>query len=178
MKTESLARDISGSDISRAQRSFSVAFNPAYQRCYYCLQFKHTLTAGSRLFSPRWNIRAAVSRNRNQRRGSLFLAFVKHRPNLCFMRSDSVTSVNETLSDYNQNTSCGSLAFDSIKIARGSYYQDWLIIFPIFFCGSRCLLQSSRSFYSGRGSKQFYIIRSFVKFKRLKRFVSSEQNSM
>lgn len=56
MKTESLARNISicisGNDISRVRRSFSVAFNPAYQRCYYCLQFKHTLTAGSRLFSP------------------------------------------------------------------------------------------------------------------------------
>lgn len=138
MKTESLTRKyISGSDISRVRRSFSVAFNPAYQRCYYCLQFKHTLTAGSRLFSPWWNTGTAIFPVTSGR-SPLFLAFVKHRPNLCFMRSDNVTSVSETLSNYNQNISRGFVAFDSIKIARSSYYQEHFICsfffsFALFF---------------------------------------------
>lgn len=102
----------------------------------------------------------------------LFLAFVKHRPNLCFMRSDNVTGVSETLSNYNQNISCGFVALDSIKIARSSYYQEHFIcslffslvffFFPLLFFAETVTRFKAAALSFG-DSKQFYILRWFVK---------------
>lgn len=152
--------------LERIARSFSVAFNPAHQRWLLLPTIQAHVDSRQSIIFPRGETFVSRYLVTSGEALSLFLTFVKHRPNLCFMRSDSVTSASETLSDYNQNnplraflppprpfpfSSNSPVAFDPIKIVRSSYYQSWLFVvlrcfFFLFFAGTRNLLHSSGAF--------------------------------